>query len=202
MKILTTLLGSASQFSAAHAPPVTLITSAPYTITVPGDYKVIAPLNMSGGPAITILASDVKLDLNKQTIAMGDLSSTAISINTTLSGSDAGYLVTAVRVTNGTITGGNIGILIYANDCVIDNLKMSGVHLTGVDIYAGKGNQVHHCNIAGPGDSVKFTFGVVVTNGTGNVIYNNTFSHWWGIFLEQDFTAGTGKNTFTGNISD
>ena len=113
--------------------PRTPISSAPFTITVSGSYYLTTNVNVTTGDAITIIASQVTLDLNGFTI-----SSTAPSATNTgilLAGGD-----TDITILNGHIVGGvtnNAGVYGgsgFANGIFFSAATPSNVRVTGISV--------------------------------------------------------------------
>ena len=112
--------------------PRTPISSAPFTISVPGSYYLTTNVTVSSGDAITISANNVTLDLNGFTIA---------STAATASG-DSGILLSGSR-TNIAICYGNIssGVTnnagVYSGSGFVSGVFSPGcfnVRVTGVSV--------------------------------------------------------------------
>jgi hypothetical protein len=139
----------------AQIEPRTSISSAPFTISVPGSYYLTTNLTVSSGNAITIAANGVTLDLNGFTIASTAASAagTGIFMNSGLS--DLTIFNGHIRggVTNngsGVYGGSGFGYGIYGN--LMQNTRVSGVSVSGClydGIYLGTGDStvVESCTV-------------------------------------------------------
>lgn len=147
-----------SAFETAQGVTATPITSLPFTITKPGNYYLPADLtSSSAGPAITVNADQVVIDLNQRTLgAKGLATSPLVGVGiAVLNHEDC-------VIQNGDITGfGYIGVLLDATDGKREhNLKNEVRHLNfnndkiGVLVVSASLDEVEHCNFDGG------TFGV------------------------------------------
>jgi parallel beta-helix repeat protein len=101
--------------------PGTVIDSVPFNITASGTYYLTGNLQFSGsGPAISVDAPDVTLDLSGFTLS-GPVPAVA---------GDDGVLTTAagtnLRLSNGSIKGFNIGVNAPARDAQVVGVRVSG----------------------------------------------------------------------------
>jgi len=120
------------------------ISSAPFTITVPGSYYLTTNLTVSAGDAITIAASGVTLDLSGFTIASTDPSTTGtgILLNSGLRNLAIlnGFIQGGVTNNGGVYTGSGFGSGIFGFP---QTLRVSGVSVSGclyLGIYLGNGD--------------------------------------------------------------
>ena len=138
----------------AQIEPRSPISSAPFTISVPGSYYVTTNLTVSGGDAITIAASGVTLDLNGFTIS-----------STAPSAAGNGVLLNSglidLTIFNGHVRGGvtNSGSGVYGGGGFGNglfgypqNVRVSGVSVSGClysGIYLGNGDStlVESCTV-------------------------------------------------------
>jgi hypothetical protein len=139
--------------------PRTPISSAPFTIAVPGSYYLTTNLTISGGDAITIATNGVTLDLNGFTIASSAPSATGygIFINSSLISSLRdltilnGFIQGGVTANgNGVYSGSGFGYGIYGYP--VQNVRVSGVSISGClysGIYLGNGDStvVESCTV-------------------------------------------------------
>jgi hypothetical protein len=203
MKKLVLLLASCILAGTVHAVDVTKaeaatkIESFPVTITTPGYYYLSPriPLNdpVSTGPAITITASNVFLDLNGLSIVAAN------GIVIGVPNAPTSY----VTVQNGSIVFPNFNspihlTLIRLNRtffCTIDAVNINATGVTVVDGIndEGFGDAIKNCNIKTTGNClVLFEQTIVsenfidgpISSGGANVFRNNTFT---GPFIT-DFT--------------
>jgi hypothetical protein len=141
----------------AQIEPRTPISSAPFTISVPGSYYLTTNLNVTGGDAITITVSGVTLDLSGFTISSTAASAVGNGILLTNALSD-------ILIFNGHIRGGvtnngsgvyngpgfNNGIA-YASSIPVNtrvsNVSVSGCKAYGILIERGDSQVVESCTV-------------------------------------------------------
>jgi len=137
--------------------PATAITGVPYVITAPGNYYLANNVSFSApsGAAITILASEVYLDLNGKTINSTAGSSLNIGV----------FVVNQVDVTilEGDIDNfGYAGVYLAPNSTdvnsknVVDNIHFNGDGV-GVLSVSGTSNWVKNCIIDGGAIGIWFS---------------------------------------------
>ncbi len=147
---------AATMRTLAQIEPRTPISSAPFTISVPGSYYLTTNITVSSGNAINVSANGVTLDLNGFTIA-----------STAASATGNGIILNSVRnltILNGFIQGGvaNNGsgsysgpgfqYGIYYSGAAPVNVRVAGVSVSGCliyGIYLGKGDStvVESCTV-------------------------------------------------------
>jgi hypothetical protein len=159
---------------------------------------VAVPLFYSPGNssfAIWVQADNVQLDLNGQTLTVGS------------GGNDSGILIEAsnVHVFNGTVHTNalngvpiSIGFNGIAGHNIVSDLVIETAQF-GIDIGESNYNQVRHCTLRNHYSGGTNPQGINITNSSGNIIINNTFSGFLFIFVEAA-APGTGNNTFIGNV--
>jgi parallel beta-helix repeat protein len=140
----------------AQIEPRTPISSAPFTISVPGSYYLTTNLTVSGGTAITIATHGVTLDLNGFTIASTAPSATGSGILISSGLRNLAILNGFIQgsVTNngsGLYSGSGFGHGIYRNGSP-QNARVSGVSVSGCrysGIYLGDGDStvVESCTV-------------------------------------------------------
>jgi hypothetical protein len=123
------------------------ISSAPFTINVPGSYYLTTNLTVSSGNGITIVASDVTLDLSGFTISSTDpansgrgIMSSGARINLAIYN---GHISGGVTNKAGTYGGNGFSDCIYTGSS--RNVRVSGVSVSGClgnGIYLGEGSTV------------------------------------------------------------
>jgi hypothetical protein len=138
----------------AQIEPRTSISSAPFTISVPGSYYLTTNLTVSSGNAITIAANGVTLDLNGFTIASTAPSAAGYGILMNSGLSDLTIFNGHIRggVTNngsGIYSGSGFGYGIFG---LPQNARVSGVSVSGCllyGIYLGDGDStvVEACTV-------------------------------------------------------
>ncbi len=159
------------------------ITECPTVISEPGRYKVTqdllacpgTPFGQYGG-AILIESSDVRLNLRGHTISC-DTNETDFDYAT-------GIVVTPgqsnVRITNGTISGCNDGILVVGvSDSIISRMTITGsvnkflwnAWGHAIQVYSSSNIKVRNNNLSG--NEVR---GIIDSGGVGNSISRNTAS--------------------------
>jgi hypothetical protein len=109
------------------------ISSAPFTINVPGSYYLTTNLTVSSGNGITIVASDVTLDLSGFTISSTDpansgrgIMSSGARINLAIYN---GHISGGVTNKTGTYGGNGFSDCIYTGSS--RNVRVSGVSVSG-----------------------------------------------------------------------
>jgi len=166
------------------------IASLPFSVSAPGRYFLVTNLTyaLTTGPAITINADEVILDLNGASLHGPGVSNSAI-----------GVLVQgrhSVTIQNGDIDSfGLAGIELLASSAqnIVDNVRLNADQ-TGVLVVSGTLNIVKNCMVDGG------TVGILFSSGFGNRASNNTLGNQGsptGIAL---FTSGTSQNYFENNM--
>ena len=136
----------------------TPISSAPFTISVPGSYYLTQNLGVGSGDAIIINASGVTLDLNGFTISSSASTATGMGVNLVRPNQD-------ITILNGHIQGGvtysgtsfstgpgfQNGIGFSGLTIQLKNIRISGVSVSGVSlngIAPGQDSSViDHCEV-------------------------------------------------------
>jgi hypothetical protein len=137
--------------------PRTPISSAPYTITVPGSYYLTTNLTVSSGNAITIATNGVTLDLTGFSICSTAASATnrGIRLNSDLSN---------ITIANGFIRGGvtNDGSGVYSGsgfshgiyysgnapvNVLVSRVSVSGCLDNGINVGTGDSTVVESCTV-------------------------------------------------------
>ena len=141
--------------------PRTPISSAPFTITVPGSYYLTTNLTVSSGNGITIATNGVTLDLNGFTISSTAASATGYGILLNGSLSDLTIVNGHIRsgVTNnssGVFSGAGFyyGIFYSGNppaNVVISKVSVAGVLGEGINLGAGFATVVEACTVTTAG---------------------------------------------------
>ena len=154
--------------------PRTPISTAPFTISVPGSYYLTTNLTVSSGNGITIGASDVTLDLSGFTISSTDPANTGQGISSGVHTNIAiynGHISGGVTNQAGTYSGSGFGNGISAgssynmrvSDVSVSGCRFNGINLSGdssvvqscvVDTVGGEGIDAHSVS-----DSTAFNCG-------------------------------------------
>jgi len=148
-------VAGAKAFETAQGVVATPITSLPFTINTPGNYYLPADLTGSAaaGAAITIVASQVYLDLNGRTIKD--------SIPTNFAYGVLVFNQVDVTIQNGDIDGYYIGVFFAPNSTDVNakntaqNLRLNNDGI-GVFSLSGTSNWVKHCIIDGGDIGIMF----------------------------------------------
>ncbi len=145
----------------------TPISSAPFTISVPGSYYLTTNLTVSSGDAITIAASGVTLDLNGFTLSStaNSAAGTGVRFNGSLSD---------ITIANGHIRGGvtnnagtyggpgfQYGIAFFSGAPLstrVVGVTVSGCQYSGIYLGIGHSTVVESCTVRTVGD-----YGIVAT---------------------------------------
>jgi len=138
--LLLLLLAGANGVAQAAPAGCTPISSAPYTISAPGQYCLTNDIEFLGtsGDAISIAASDVTLDLDGWALYGPLRNGTPASVNT---GGINASLQTNVTIQNGTVNGFARGIQIGGGAAfkprgiVVRNMKVLHAVYVGIGIY-------------------------------------------------------------------
>ena len=184
---------------AASAAAPTSITTCPYVINSPGEYRL--DVDCSVGPnetAIAIEASDVYLNLRGHTISGPGLRCSDSSVGIYVSGSD-------VHIINGTIKGGFRGGIFVSSPA--DHTHLNELTLTenctGLLIRDSTDNHVESCNIsANIGDGVELLQNSNNNKIAGNVINANGFGpeeNGGGLALDTSHDNTIASNELSGN---
>ena len=142
----------------------TPISSAPYTINNPGSYYLTTNLNVTGGNAITINASQVTLDLGGFTIfstapggsgfAIGLLSATGNTDITIRNGHIKGGITNNAGAFNG--PGFNVGIGFSSSlpsSVRVSGISVSGCLSHGIYLFTGNSTVVESCTVSTVGST-------------------------------------------------
>jgi parallel beta-helix repeat protein len=132
---------------------VTQITSCPYSIAKSGSYKLAVDCPNNAAVAITITASNVRLDLGGHTI-----SGPAANQNPCAAPNDGIFVQTPsnsaerikdVRIKNGRIEGFQFGIrLDNTDDSRLNDLRVRG-NCTGIQLLSSDDSRIHDNNVSG-----------------------------------------------------
>jgi hypothetical protein len=149
-------VAGAMAFETAQGVTATPITSLPFTISTSGNYYLPANLTytLPAGPAITITASQVYLDLNGRTLGA--------SVKTNFAYGILVFNQVDVTVQNGDVDGFYIGVFLSPNSTdvnaknTVDNVKFNG-NGVGVFSLSGTSNWVKHCIIDGGDIGILFS---------------------------------------------
>lgn len=160
-----------------------VVTTFPYSITIPGSYRLTGNLAVTGGAdGIDVSVDNVTIDLNGfAIIGMGGTGGNGIASTNN-----------QVTVRNGTVTkmGAN-GISLGANATVTD------VHAVGNGangIVVGNSSLVTHCTV-----SSNTEVGISVTGSGSTVVDNSVYSNGgYGLQLN-DISSSFADNVFLGN---
>lgn len=178
--LTATLIAS---FAAAAADGRIPIGTVPYTISTPGSYYLTADLTYGAtGPAITISASNVNLDLNGHLLA-----ETSTANGSTCITAD-GY--TNLKVFNGNISGGSTALALWdtpAGLVTVEDLSISGstqnaINIVGVSpgpVVQVTNNRISFSGVPGAG------YGVSISSAAGGMVAHN-------VVLGQSKTVGVG----------
>ena len=117
------------------------ISSAPFTITQPGSYYLTANLNVTSGDAIDINTNGVTLDLNGFTISSTEISPSGTGIM--LAGGNIDIIILNGHIKGGVTNNAGIysgngfaaGIRFYPGSAVPSNVRVSGVSVSGCQVY-------------------------------------------------------------------
>ena len=184
-------MGGASRVHAETTACDATIASAPYTIGKPGIYCVVAPLSYGWWNPITIESSDVVLDFNGYSLSYTGNSATSRGV-----GSEAG--VSNVTIKNGTIRGFNYGILLWASDSLVEDMRLEENMSVGVSML-GTGNIVRHNHVINPGRGTDGSAKGIHLTGAGNRVLDNDI-------IETDHetpgVAGSGTHSLIGIVID
>jgi hypothetical protein len=206
MKKFESIIASALMLITATVQGGTLPTpiTSSQVITVPGHYVLANDITFSSiGFAIDIRTSDVNLNLNGHTITSQSGGIGIAQFDTT------GATVTDVRVTNGTIVAGNLGIVISGSYCMASRLNITaGQDGNAVNIENGQFNRVADCVLIGgqpepnPGDVASTAFLLLLASN--KTIEDCTLEGaFFNTIIEQDVEVrafiAVGNNTFRGN---
>ncbi len=158
---------------------VTTISSVPYTISSPGKYVLgfNVAMGSASGPAITVAASEVDLDLGGYNLIGGTSATSGVYVS--------GAAVVHVR--NGYITGFTTGVTVYnASDVEVTGLSIGGcqqgMYLYGQDLDV-HGNLVKEIvsastsnavGIYAAGQSLRIRDNTVRNVRAGNTVYSST----------------------------
>jgi len=164
-------------FETAQGVNATPITTLPFTITASGNYYLPGNLTYNGvGPAITVAASQVVLDLNGRTLSTSV--GTAFSIGV--------YVFNQVDVTiqNGDIDNfGYAGIYLAPNSTdnnaknTVDNVRFNN-DLIGVLSVSGQSNWVKNCIIDGGDIGIYFFADLGGSRASNNTLENQKAAEW------------------------
>lgn len=161
------------------------IGSVPYTISAPGSYYLTADLtNGTTGPAITISASNVNVDLNGHLLAETSTANGSTCIT------DNGY--TNLRVSNGNLSGGYSALAILntpAGLVTVEGLSISGSASVGIDVTGASAgpavrvtdNRISFSSVPGGG------YGILISSAAGGEVAHN-------VILGQSNTTGVALN--------
>jgi hypothetical protein len=136
--------------------PRTPISSAPFTINVPGSYYLTTNLTVSSGNAITIATNNVTLDLNGFTI--GSTTPSAAGTGVLLAGGNANIailngFITGGVTNNGSVYGGSgfgYGIFYSGNNpsnVRVSHISVSGCLNDGIHLYTISSTIVESCTV-------------------------------------------------------
>jgi hypothetical protein len=165
-------VASTNAFETAQGVTATPITTVPFTITTSGNYYLPANLTSAfpAGAAITVLASQVVLDLNGRTLSS--------SAGTSLA--NIGVLVANqqdVTIQNGDIDNFAYGVFLSPNSTdaniknVVDNIRFNNDG-TGVISVSGQSNWVKNCIIDGGDIGIYFFADIGGSRATNNILEN------------------------------
>lgn len=160
-----------------YAVPPTVITSLPFSITVPGKYVLNQSLTCPDVAAILITCGDVTVDLNGFTITgRGETAYKAFGIEIYNPNVVSGALSNII-IENGTLTNFRMGIIFTRDtgasetNSIIRNITMSAVGIAITDI-DGTCNHVEKCTIVPDANA---QIGIELLNCTDDVISGNKF---------------------------
>src|SRR5260370_10366183 len=198
-------LACASFAIPTYAAPPKVITSLPFTITVPGKYVLNQNLTSNSIAAILITCGDVTVDLNGYTITgPGGANQKCFGIEAYNANNVIGALSNII-IKNGTLTNFRIGILFFpsnglagygATDSTIKNVTMSVIDGLAILDNDGKGNHIEHCIII---PDPNLTIGIELTNCTGDVVSGNEF-HPLPVYLPAPYQDMIDEGTVEGNV--
>jgi Right handed beta helix region len=186
----------AKAFETAQGVAATPITAVPFTITTSGNYYLPANLvfNSPAGAAITIIASEVYLDLNGRTLS----SSLGTSQN-------MGVLVfnqVDVTIQNGDIDGFQYGVYLAPNSTdnnrknVVDNVRFNNDGF-GVVSVSGQSNWIKNCIIDGGDVGLYIIADLGGTRASNNIFEAQKASEFPGLGMA--IVVGGGSGTYFDN---
>jgi hypothetical protein len=114
--------------------PRTPISSAPFVITNPGSYYLVANLNVPTGNAIVIATNGVTLDLNGFTLSSNEPTNTGTAILCNAVSDVAilnGHILGGVTFSGTTYSGPGFGRGIWFPSAQPSNVRIAGVTVTG-----------------------------------------------------------------------
>jgi hypothetical protein len=171
------LLAFASLTIPAYAVPPTVITSLPFSITVPGKYVLNQSLTSPDIAAILITCGDVTVDLNGYTITgRGETAYKAFGIEIYNPNVVSGALSNII-IENGTLNNFRTGIIFTRDtgasetNSIVRDVTMSAVGVAIADT-AGTCNHIERCTIVPDANA---QIGIELLNCTGDVISGNKF---------------------------
>jgi len=190
-------VASTLAFETAQGVVATPITSLPFTISTSGNYYLPANLTTSAvaGPAITIVASEVVLDLNGRTLS-----------NSVKSNFAYGVLVfnqVDVTIQNGDVDGFYIGVFLSPNSTdtnaknTVDNLRLNGDGI-GVMSLSGTSNWVKNCIIDGGDVGIMFSQDAG-SRAQNNILENQAATEEFGLCIALISTGSLGT-VFDNNV--
>lgn len=151
-----------------HAAGCTVINSLPFTIQNPGSYCLSDNLTTTSqtGPAISIVADNVLLDLNGYTISSGSFPPDS---GITSSGR-------SVTIRNGTLKGFAEAIRSAGRFGVIEKMRIQDCYFIGINVYYSNGTVVRDNQVVNTAGTSSIGGGVVSAisvSGSSNIILNN-----------------------------
>jgi len=192
-------VASTKAFETAQGVTATPITALPFTITTSGNYYLPTNLTTSlpAGAAITIIASQVVLDLNGRTLSS--------SAGTSLA--NFGVLVANqqdVTIQNGDIDNFAYGVFLSPNSTdnnvknVVDNIRFNNV-TTAVMSVSGRSNWVKNCIIDGGDIGIYFFADLGGSRASNNIIQNQKAQEFPGTGIAL-ISASSGGVLFDNNL--
>jgi parallel beta-helix repeat protein len=143
---LGVLLGLGAAVGPAEA--VTLIPNCPYTIMQPGVYVLASDLTCPG-PAITITADNVVLNLNGNTLTSDGGGGAGVLVE----GIDANPTLEGLRVENGTVTGFQDGVYVEdAPGARVARVTARDNSSAGIAVYDSPGARIEDNTVTDGGD--------------------------------------------------
>ncbi len=185
--------------------PRTPISSAPFTITNPGSYYLTTNLAVSSGNGITILASDVTLDLSGFTIFSTDPANTgqgiACGVHTNIAIYN-GHISGSVTNQAGTYSGSGFGNGIDAGagyNMRVSGVSVSGCLFNGINL-SGVSSVVQSCvvdTVGGYGIEANSVSDSTAFNCGGYAIYASVANN-----CDGESTSGSGPGVYAVSASN
>lgn len=186
--VRNSILPAAALFCGAAAHAATPVNQCGQKLNVAGEsYYFTANLNCASGPAVMVMADNVRLDLKGFTLSGGGTGTAIMSTN-----GAACVAPKNVEISNGTIMSFGTGVGICVPNGVITETRWNVHHLSirgigsGIRVLYGSNNDIHHNTIERATlDGAALGNGIEVFYGNYNLIRSNvvSFSRLSGIYI-------------------